>query len=139
MKKHLAFLFSVLFISTLFSLSSPTQAYEENIEESYAEKVEKKTVNGFTNIATAALEVPKNIINTTNDSNLIYGFTGGLFKGVVHMLGRMTAGFVDVITLPLPTRPISEPTYIWENFDIETSYNPVFRLDVPVEESALTP
>jgi putative exosortase-associated protein (TIGR04073 family) len=131
MKISLSYLISLLAIAILGMLSTNIQAVEPDqlTAYSYSEKVEQKATNGFINIATAPLEIPKNIINTTNDSNLLYGFTGGLFKGIVHMLGRMSAGFADVITLPLPTKIISEPVYIWEDFDTETTYNPIFRLD----------
>jgi hypothetical protein len=77
-----------------------------------------------------------------NHSNIIYGFTGGLAKGIVHMAGRMGVGIADLITLPLATKPIIYPLYIWDDFDVDTIYGDVMRLhEQPrkVREVALPP
>jgi putative exosortase-associated protein (TIGR04073 family) len=96
--------------------------------QSYGERVGEKAVNSFANLATGWLEMPKNVINTMNHSNIIYGFTGGLAKGIIHMTGRMGVGIADLITLPLATRPIIYPLYIWDDFDVDTVYGDVMRL-----------
>jgi hypothetical protein len=44
-------------------------------------------------------------------------------------LGRTGCGIVDLITFPIPTKPIAYPVYIWDNFDIDTTYGEVFRLN----------
>jgi putative exosortase-associated protein (TIGR04073 family) len=99
------------------------------LEQSYGEKVANKALNAFANIATSPLELPKNIINTTNQSNFFYGVFGGFLKGLVNLMGRMGCGIADFITIPLPTKPIVYPMYIWDDFDADTSYGGVFRLD----------
>ncbi|MDQ7091611.1 MAG: exosortase system-associated protein, TIGR04073 family [Methylococcales bacterium] len=136
MKKKSPSLVSPLLLAAILTLSSIAQADEnsQNTEYPYGEKVGSKALNGITNMTTAVLEIPKNIINTTNNSNIIYGVTGGLFKGIIHMLGRLSTGLVDVITMPIPTYPISEPAYIWDDFDTDTSYKPLFRLDTTVRK-----
>ncbi|HEY8096561.1 MAG TPA: exosortase system-associated protein, TIGR04073 family [Methylobacter sp.] len=101
---------------------------------SYGSKVGNKALNAFANLTTSVLEIPKNIINTTNQSNVIYGTIGGLFKGLVHTAGRIGVGITDLLTIPLPTRPITYPLYIWNDFDVDTTYGPVFRLDDSQEE-----
>ncbi len=98
-------------------------------EPGYASQVGHKALNGFANITTAVLEIPKNIINTTNDSNIVWGFVGGLAKGVINTGGRIGVGVTDLVTAPLPTKPIASPKYIWEDFDQDTQYGSVFRLD----------
>ncbi|MCK5897883.1 MAG: exosortase system-associated protein, TIGR04073 family [Methylococcales bacterium] len=136
MKKIL--FFSLLYAASIILISPTVQAYEgdntssysQNIRErSYSQIVGRKAANGFTNIGTAILEVPKNIINTTNESNLLFGLTGGTIKGLLHMMGRMGAGITDATTMLFPTQPILEPTYPWEDFDKETQYKPIFRYD----------
>ncbi len=67
-------------------------------------------------------------------SNFIYGITGGLVKGVINIIGRTAVGVTDLITFPIPTRPIAQPVYIWNDFDVDTNYGPVFRLDLDEEE-----
>lgn len=101
---------------------------------SYGSKVGNKALNAFANLTTSVLEIPKNIINTTNKSNIVYGTVGGLFKGLVHTAGRIGVGIADLVTIPLPTKPIAQPMYIWDNFDVDTTYGPVFRLDPTQDE-----
>lgn len=113
-----------LFEDPLFHQS--TQNYGD---DSYGDRVSEKALNGFTNINTAVLEIPKNIINTTNDSNVAFGFVGGAVKGILNTVGRMMTGLTDLITAPIITKPIVQPEYIWQDFDADSTYGPVFRLD----------
>jgi putative exosortase-associated protein (TIGR04073 family) len=110
-----------------------TPAYEPQRPLSYGEKIGNKALNGFANIGTGWLEIPKNIVNTINQGNFFYGVFGGFLKGLVNTLGRMGSGIADVITIPIPTRPIAYPVYIWDDFDVDTSYGEVFRLDKTVK------
>lgn len=114
--------------------SSSTQGRGSFGGSSYGSKVGNKALNGFANLTTSLLEIPKNIINTTNQSNVIYGFIGGSFKGIIHTCGRIGVGVADLLTIPLPTKPIAQPVYIWNDFDVDTTYGPVFRLDESREE-----
>lgn len=96
--------------------------------QTYGERVGEKALSGFANLTTGILEIPKNIINTTNQSNVIYGFIGGMAKGMVHTAGRMGVGLADLLTFPLATKPIAYPTYVWDDFDVDTTYGDVMRL-----------
>lgn len=109
--------------------TAPVTQADKSQHRSYGSKVGNKALNAFANLTTSALEIPKNIINTTNKSNVFYGIVGGVFKGVVNMAGRIGVGIADLVTIPLPTKPIAQPAYIWDDFDVDTTYGPVFRLD----------
>ena len=111
----------------------PVNNTHEPLEQSYTEKVGNKLMNAVANITTSPLELPKNIINTMNQSNFFYGVFGGFLKGIVNVLGRTGCGIVDFITYPLPTKPIAYPVYIWDDFDVDTTYGEVFRLDTTHE------
>jgi putative exosortase-associated protein (TIGR04073 family) len=100
---------------------------------SYGAKIGHKALNAFVNLTTSPLEIPKNIINVSNQSNILYGITGGLFKGVLNMIGRTGVGVADLVTIPLPTQPIAQPVYVWNDFDVDTSYGEAFRLDTSSE------
>jgi putative exosortase-associated protein (TIGR04073 family) len=100
-------------------------------QQSYGEKVGNKALVAFANITTSPLEIPKNIINTMNQSNFFYGVFGGFLKGLVNTLGRTGCGIADLITLPLPTKPVAYPIYIWDDFDVDTTYGEVYRLNKP--------
>lgn len=106
-----------------------TQMDEPQQPTSYGRKIGKKALSGWANLSLGFLEIPKNIINTTNQSNFFYGVFGGLLKGIVNTVGRMGVGIADLITFPLPTKPIARPVFIWDNFDVDTTYGEVFRLD----------
>lgn len=95
--------------------------------ESYGTAVSNKLGSGFSNLALGFLEIPKNVVNTTNDVNLAWGITGGMAKGILHTAGRMLAGTVDLLTFPAPTQPLTTPQYVWSQFTVETRYNPLFK------------
>ena len=117
---------SALSIVVVLTLTfSAVQAEEYG---SYQRGVLEKAGNGFANLTTAALELPKNVINTTNSSNVIFGVLGGMLKGTMHMMGRMGVGLVDLITAPIPTKPIIHPALVWDDFDVDTQYGETFRL-----------
>lgn len=133
-----------LLVTGLFVVNSPaTQAYDQyggmssattspsdqTQNLSYGSKIGNKALNGFANLTTAPLEIPKNIINTTNQSNIFYGVIGGLFKGIVNTGGRIGVGVADLVTFPIPTNPIAYPVYIWDDFDVDTTYGNTFRLN----------
>jgi putative exosortase-associated protein (TIGR04073 family) len=106
-----------------------TRADDSLQQSSYGQKVGNKALIAFANLTTSPLEIPKNIINTMNQSNFFYGVFGGFIKGLVNTLGRTGCGIADLITLPLPTKPIAYPVYIWDDFDVDTTYGDVFRLN----------
>jgi putative exosortase-associated protein (TIGR04073 family) len=96
---------------------------------SYGEKIGSKAVYAFANLGMGWLEIPKNIINTINKSNFFYGTAGGTVKGLVNTLGRMGSGIADIITLPIPTKPVAYPLFVSDDFDVDTTYAPLFRLN----------
>lgn len=93
----------------------------------YGEMVGRKLGSGYTNMVLGLAEIPKNAIITTNQTNALFGVTGGIFKGILHGVGRTLAGAVDLITCPIPTEPIPKPAFVWENFQTETQYGPVLQ------------
>jgi len=121
---------NILLVTGLLAVTVPlAQADEASEQTSYGSKIGNKALNGFTNIVSAPLEFPKNIVNNVNQTNFFYGVFGGFLKGIIHTTGRMGSGIADLITFPLPTTPIVHPSYIWDDFDVDTTYGNVFRLD----------
>jgi putative exosortase-associated protein (TIGR04073 family) len=107
----------------------------------YVRQVGDKALLGATNLASAPLEIPKNIVNVYNypenyqDGNLIYGVVGGVIRGTFDAAGRIFTGAFDLVTAPLPTKPVIQPKYMWDDFDKTNSYGPIFRLveNPPIE------
>ncbi len=104
---------------------------------SYGRKINEKGLRTVANLLLSFPEVPKGIINVTNDSNIFFGLTGGLLKGVINMTGRLVTAVADLATLPIPTKPVVYPLYAWEDFDQDTSYEDLFRLDKCLDGDAV--
>lgn len=94
----------------------------------YGTVIGNKLKSGMFNLTLSPLEIPKNVINTTNETNLALGATGGVLKGLLHMAGRFMAGAVDTLTFPIPSEPITNPPYPWQNYKTDTTYNPLFKM-----------
>lgn len=112
----------------------------------YIRQVEDKAALGAANLVSSPLEIPKNIVNVYNypenykDANLIYGVVGGVIKGTFDAAGRIFSGAFDLVTAPLPTKPVVQPKYIWDDFDKSNSYGQIFRLvDNPKIEPYVAP
>lgn len=76
-----------------------------------------KLSRGFTNLLTGWLEIPAQIMQTTERSGSLAGATLGLGRGVVLGLGRTLAGALEMVTFPIPnpvTRygPVVEPEFV---------------------------
>jgi len=138
---------SFLFSLVLMCLASSPSAYEDygrdmgmappakstssccpTASQDYGTEVGMKLGSSLSNIALGWLEVPKTVLATTNQVNLALGLSGGVVKGILHTMGRTLTGVIDLLTFPLPTRPIADPQFVWQDFDVETHYNPAFQL-----------
>jgi len=82
----------------------------------------EKFVNGIANVATGVVELPKNIILTTQNDGVAYGVTVGVVTGLMHTVARTVIGALDVVTFWAPTQPSIRPNYVWQDFSTETSY-----------------
>ena len=145
---YVAILFACFFISytPITQADMQQQSYDYSVidNSSYGTKIANKALIALANITTSPLELPKNIINTVNQSNFFYGVFGGFLKGLVNMLGRTGCGIADLLTFPLPTKPVAYPLYIWDDFDVDTTYGDVYRLnksqkiEQPIIEAPIT-
>ena len=112
-KKIGTILFSLLLCSVFFA---PVAAADKT-EDNYGVYIGKKLGTGFANTVTGWIELPKNLINTTNDPDTLYvlwGVIGGAMKGTLHAAGRTMTGVIDVVTFPLPTKPMIRPGLVWQ-------------------------
>ena len=118
---------SLMFLSVFPSTGTTDEYYYIDSDDYFAITADK-LLGGATNTATSILEIPKSIINTHNKYNFGFAITGGLLKGFVNFFGRTMVGFMEILTFPIPTKPVPQPAVIWDNFDSETSYGKIFRL-----------
>jgi putative exosortase-associated protein (TIGR04073 family) len=136
MNMQRALKFTVM-LSLFFSFSLSVSAMETDAE--YKDKIGTKALSGLANIGAGVLEIPKNAINLTNDSNIIWGMTIGTLKGAVFAIGRIGSGFADLVTFPFATTPITYPVYVWDDFDSETRFGDGMRLEDRPRRDAFMP
>jgi len=81
------------------------------------EKMGKKLGRGIVNVATGWIEIPKNIYETSTESNPFMGITFGTLKGAGMAVVRTGAGAYDVATFlfPIPKDydAILEPEFVF--------------------------
>ncbi len=106
-----------------------------NAQETYAGAVGYKLGAGLSNVVLPWVELPKCMINGYNNSHYDSGVPGaawGLISGVAfgigHTVGRLFTGALDVITFPVPTKPIPQPAFVWQDFRGDTTYGEAFIL-----------
>lgn len=102
-------------ILTFIAIALPAFAEEGSV----IEKMGKKLGRGLVNVATGWIELPKNIYDTSVETNNpLMGITYGTLKGVGMTVVRTGAGAYDVATFlfPVPAdyKPILEPEFVFE-------------------------
>ena len=137
MNMHKRSFLSILLVSFFIIFSTSIRA--EEVVESYKDKIETKALSGLANIGTGWLEIPKIAINVSNDSNIIWGLTAGLAKGIIIAGGRTASGAADLLTFPIATKPITHPVYIWDDLDAETRFGDGMRLKDRPRRDAFMP
>jgi putative exosortase-associated protein (TIGR04073 family) len=93
-------------------------------EPDYLDKKGGKLENGIANAVGGFIEIPKTVMIMSRSDGPVYDMTVGLLAGIVYMLGRTVYGAVDMATFMIPTKPLVDPDYIWNDFDRITTYKP---------------
>jgi len=96
--------------------------------ENYVEHVGSKIAHGIANIVTGIGEVPKNMMIETKEKGAAYGIPVGFVVGIVEGIGRTLTGALDLVTFPIPTKPIIYPDFIWKEWDKKTHWHPEWKL-----------
>ncbi|MDO9310905.1 MAG: exosortase system-associated protein, TIGR04073 family [Nitrosomonas sp.] len=108
----LSLLFSIFFLFSSHAVAA----------DSYFGNSSEKFVSGIANAVTGWVELPKNVILTSQKEGPVYGATIGVAMGVMHTVGRSLVGVLDAATFFIPTKPSVNPPFIWQDFSRETSY-----------------
>lgn len=76
-----------------------------------------KGSDGLLNATTFWAEMPREVYDTSADSNILNGVTFGFARGLIYGFGRGIAGVVDTTTFILPPydEPLVEPDYKVKN------------------------
>ena len=78
-----------------------------------------KLKRGAINIVSSPVEVARDIHVTTEEKNLLVGWTVGLSKGLGEGLVRFGAGVIELVTFPFNfpegrKAPLLDPEYVWQ-------------------------
>ena len=78
-----------------------------------------KLKRGALNMISSPVEIARDIHVTTDEKNLLAGWTVGLVKGAGDFIVRLGAGVIDVVTFPFNfpdehKAPLIEPEYVWQ-------------------------
>ncbi len=117
----------LLLVSALLFVS-PHAAMASDGSGSYPEKIGVKLAHGVANTVTGVVEVPKSMMIESDRRGPAVGIPVGLFVGIVQGIGRTLTGVVDLVTFPIPTKPIIYPDFVWKDFNKETHYHPDWKL-----------
>ncbi len=112
----------VVALPALFALVFVVGAPLAMAADGYGTQAADKFGRGFANTATGWIELPKNIVNTSKDSNVLVGITWGLIKGALHTVGRTAVGAFELATFFVPNDEFVHPTYVWSDFNQDTTY-----------------
>jgi putative exosortase-associated protein (TIGR04073 family) len=115
-KKQTFFLTAVAIL--LFSVTS----HAEDSGISYPAKIGGKFGIGLINATTGIVEIPKTMMVMSESDGLGMGLSVGFLKGMGNMMGRTFLGMVDVISFPVPTKPLINPPVVFQDFGVETTY-----------------
>ena len=82
------------------------------VVESEASPADKMGL-GVINVATSWTDIPKEMMQVSDEENLFVGSTIGFGRGLIYSLGRGAAGVADVATCGIPpyNEPSVEPEY----------------------------
>ena len=82
-----------------------------------------KLGRGLSNITLSLGEIPKQVMRETEESNLFYGLTSGLFVGIGRTILRTAVGVYDTATFLFPYpkdyAPIMKPAHIFQTKEKE--------------------
>jgi putative exosortase-associated protein (TIGR04073 family) len=87
---------------------------------SHADTAGEKAGRGLAGIAVPFLEIPGNIVQTSEREGPVAGWTMGLAKGIGMSIVRPPVGVYELLTAPIPApanyEPILLPEYPWSYF-----------------------
>jgi len=89
---------------------------------SYPARIFGKLGIGLMNTTTGIVEIPKTMMVVSEKDGIGMGMSVGFLKGMTYMVGRTLLGMVDVVSFPIPTKPMITPPVVFQDFSEETTY-----------------
>lgn len=115
----------VLILGLLLLLPAQTVDAQQDTRASRVEPATQqytwsgKLKRGALNVVSSPVEIAREIQITTEERNLLAGWTLGFMRGLGKGIWRFSAGLVEVVTFPFDwpdedKGPIIEPEYVWQ-------------------------
>jgi len=111
-----------LLFTGLFALCPAAAHADEDGGLSYPARIGGKLGIGLMNASTGIIELPKSMMVESSKEGIAMGLSVGFIKGLTNMLGRSFFGMLDVVSFPLPTKPMITPAVVFQDFAEETTY-----------------
>ena len=80
--------------------------FSSSAQANYTENVAQKFSRGVGNVIYAPLEIPFQVSNEINSDDYVYAIPKGAFRGLMYTVGRLGVGAYEVVTFPVPQKPI---------------------------------
>ncbi len=105
-------------VAALFAVA----AHADGDGISYPARIAGKLGIGLMNATTGIVEIPKTMMTVSEQEGIGLGLSLGLVKGMTNMMGRSFLGMLDVVSFPIPTKPLINPPVVFQDFGTETTY-----------------
>jgi putative exosortase-associated protein (TIGR04073 family) len=106
---------SLLLVLVLFAWLAPSPASAAKYDAA------RKFGRGLAGMTCGFLELPGNIVQTTQKQGAGYGLTIGAAKGLGMIVARELVGVYEFVTAPFPAppgyKPVLQPEFPWDYFD----------------------
>ena len=99
-----------------------TALFAEDSGISYPARIAGKFGIGLINTVTGIVEIPKSMMVESASEGIGMGMSLGFVKGMTNMMGRTLTGMLDVVSFPIPTKPMITPAVVFQDFDQATTY-----------------
>ena len=80
-----------------------------------------KLTRGLVNLVTGWVEIPKRVMETSQQSGYWTGFTWGIVRGIGYAFVRTAAGGYELVTFPFPApqnyEPVIQPEFVFTEPD----------------------
>ena len=113
-------LMAFLFASVISLFTPSSHAKDSGI--SYPAIIAGKFGIGLINTVTGIIEIPKSMMVESAKDGIGMGLSLGFVQGMTNMMGRTLIGMIDVVSFPIPTKPMITPPVIFQDFGQETTY-----------------
>lgn len=104
-------LIGLVVVAWVLAVAPPASA-----EQDTGRLVATKLFRGIVNAASGWMEIPKQMIQTSQESGAAKGWTWGFAKGIGYAVARSVIGAYEIVTFPIPVpeeyRAVMHPEYV---------------------------